>query len=235
MSITDQERRALDELCRIHNIRPAVVQPNQAHALVILTALYSNLSIENDNERRRHRDGILRETDRVWGRGEFFGRVSGHISHMIVQPAWYGGSRSNAELTREFNMLLKAVFIMEMLGVSSIIPMGYRSAAKGVEELIKTSSVRKGIDAAKRRLVLGAGSGILEAAATRMGMALGPWALLAAGLLIVTYFSMLKRLEAIRSEMGLRVSLGRATRREVDALQNERFMTIFQRALEQYW
>lgn len=233
--LQEQEKRALAELCRIFNIRPTVVEANKEHALVVLTALYGNLSIENSYQRRRHRDEILKETDRVWGYSEFFGKVQGAIALMMVQPAWFGGSRSNQQLTSEFKSLVKMVFVLEMIGVSSLVQMGYRSGAKGVEELIKTSSVRRGIDAAKRRLILGAGSGILEAAATRMGMALGPWALVATGLLVLTYYSMLKRLEAIREEMSLRVTLGRATQQEVDALKNERFMEMLQRAISQYW
>ena len=234
-AMTGQEKGALTELCRIYGIRPSTVASHPEHALMVLTALYGNLSIEDERERRLHRDGVLRETDRVWGRGKFFSRVQGAIALMMVQPGWFGASRSNASLTREFNSLVKAVFVLEILGVTTLLPMGIKSVTKGAEEAIKSSSIRKGIEAAKRRLVLGAGSGILEATATRMGMALGPWAVVAAGLIVVTYHSMIRRLETIRSEMILRVSLGRASQSEVDGLQNERFIALIRQALQGYW
>jgi len=242
MALTEQEQQALQKLCEVFDISIRHTADNPEHAFGIVTALYAYPSISDDYEKAQHRTAILKETARVWPRNSWFlGEVQRKISIMVSMPHYYVERRkSNEELISEFKSQLIAVFLLELVGIGGLLEGGVRSVGKGLEEGIKTrgpfkSSVQAGVQAAKRRILLGAGSGVVEASVLRWGAAAGIWAAIFVATMAVAYAIMLENLEDIRSEIADRYATGKATEEEYEQVQGKTFREIISDGLQIYW
>lgn len=149
----------------------------------------------------------------------------------MVQPKWFSRRKTNAELIKQFKYLLVGTTALSIVGIS---PIG-GNIRKGVEDTIKVGgSIQKGIEAAKKRLLMGAGSGIVEAFTTRFATRF-PVGLAFVAALSIAYMGMLEKMEGIRMEMMERFGAGLATRAELDQIQNASFFEIVEQGLEGYW
>lgn len=230
MSLTSQERRLLVEYGDLFRIRSGNYAGQEEEAFYIFALLYALPSVEGA-ERRRYRDGVLRETDKLFGQNSrFFTGVSLVIADDIVQPAWIGRLESNEELIRAFKWLLVGATILSLLGISPV--MG--SARRGVEESIRQNSVRAGIQRAKQRLLQGAGSGIIEALTTKVATRIPVGAALVA-LGVIGYYAMERKMNKIREKMTERFEAGLATEAELDQISNANFTDIITESVGAYW
>ena len=230
MSLTSQERRQLVEYGDLFRIRPGDYAGQEEEAFYIFALLYSLPSVEGA-DRRRYRDGVLRETDKLFGQSSrFFTGVTLVIADDIVQPAWIGRLDSNEELIRTFKWLLVGATILSLLGISPV--MG--SARRGVEESIRQNSVRAGVQRAKQRLLQGAGSGIIEALTTKVATRIPVGAALVA-LGVIGYYAMERKMNQIREKMTERFEAGLATEAELDQISNANFTDIVTESVGAYW
>ena len=231
MSLSRSEEKLLLDYADIFRISPAAFSENRGAAYAILTALYGYLSLDADAERKQLRDAVLVESNAQFGNGLFFGQVQGAVALLMIQPAWFSRRKTNAELIKQFKYLLVGATALSVIGIS---PIG-GSARKGVEDTIKVGgSVSKGIEAAKKRLLMGAGSGIVEAITTRFATRF-PVGLAFVAALTIAYMGMLEKMEDIRTEMMERFDVGLATRDELNQIQNASFFAIIEQGLQEYW
>lgn len=230
MTLSPAEDKLLYDYADVFNINPSTFISNKDGAYVILAMLYGYLSLDKD-ERRRYRDGVLVETDNQFGQDSaFFGQIQGAIALLIAQPAWFNTLATNSDLIRQFKNLLIGVTVLSLIGIS---PVG-GPIRKGVEDTVKRGTLRAGLEAAKKRLLLGAGSGVIEAIVTRIGIRF-PIGAAAVALMAIAYIAMIYKMEKIRSEMLSRYEVGLATEEELDAIGNDGFMDVINERLEGYW
>lgn len=230
MSLTSQEKRLLVEYGDLFRINAGHYAGQEEQAFYIFALLYALPSVEGA-ERRRFRDGVLRETDKLFGQNSrFFAGVLLAISDDIAQPAWICRLESNKELIKTFKWLLVGATILSLLGISPA--MG--SARRGVEESIRQNSVRAGIQRAKQRLLQGAGSGIIEALTTKVATRIPVGAALVA-LGVIGYYAMERKMNHIREKMTERFEAGLATEAELDQISNANFTDIVTESVGAYW
>lgn len=230
MSLTSQEQRLLIEYGDLFRIRPGSYSGQEDQAFYILALLYALPSVEG-RDRKKYRDGILGEAANLFGQeSRFFSAVSSIIADDLVQPGWLGRLDSNVELIRTFKWLLVGVTILYALGISP----AWGSGRRGVEEAIRQNSVRVGLEKAKQRLFLGAGSGIAEALVSKVGTRIPVGAALVM-LGIVGYYAMERKMNQIREKMTDRFEAGLATEEDLDEISNSNFSIIIQEAVGEYW
>lgn len=230
MSLSKQEKRLLVEYGALFNINPGTYAEKEEQAFYILALLYALPSVEG-GQRKSYRDDILKETIRLFEvSSQFFLGVHRVIADNIVQPAWMDRLDTNEELIRTFKWLLVGATVLSMLGISPVAG----SARRGVEESIRQSSVRAGIERAKQRLMQGAGSGIVEALTAKVATRIPVGAVLVA-LGVVAYYAMERKMNQIRVKMTERFESGLATEAELDKISNANFVDIIKEAVGAYW
>lgn len=252
MSLTAEEQAVLGKMCEIFNIPIEHTADNPEHALGIVNALYAYSSIDEDYEQDRHRTAVLTETKRVWTDGSsfpagpaFWGDVQRVVALQLHQRYYFVNRRkSNAELIREYKAQLISVMILEIIGVGGLTGALRSSGAKGVEAAIKAGatgsagqSVRAGVAAASQRLLLGGGSGIVEASVLRWGAAAGLWAAAFVAAMVIAHELMLRNLEQIRDEIADRYAKDppEATEDEYEQVQNRTMFEIVAEGFGAFW
>ncbi|MBD8688226.1 MULTISPECIES: hypothetical protein [unclassified Rhizobium] len=237
MSLSAEENKVLVRYCGIFAVDQTHIADNRKHAFGILGAMYAYPSVRSQSDRHKLRDATLQETARVWGQDSlFFADVIRIVSLSMHQAEYYvRRHKSNDELIEEFGYQLIAVIVLEVIGVGGLGGAVRGSFNAGAAKAISENSLRAGLEAAKRRMLLGAGSAVLEAAAIRWGAALGIWAAAFVAALLIAHEVMVSNLEEIRSEITERHGKGEASDEELEKVQNTSFLDIINRGLEPYW
>lgn len=237
MTLSAEENKVLARYCEIFAVDPQHIAENRKHAFGILGAMYAYPSVRSQSDRHKLRDATLQETARVWGQGSrFFEDVIRIVALSMHQAEYYVSRRkSNDELIQEFRYQLIAVIVLEIIGVGGIGRALGGSASAGAAKMISENSVRAGLEAAKKRMMLGAGSAVLEAAAVRWGAALGIWGVAFVAALVIAHEVMVRNLEEIRAEITERHGKGEASDEELEKVQNKSFSESIRQGLEPYW
>lgn len=231
MSLTAQEQRLLVEYSAIFRVNASDYGEQDEEAYVILAHLYGLFAIEGTYDRQRYRNAVLQETAAKFGQTtRFFGKIQTVAADDAAGLRYYPQRKSNEDLIQEFKYLLIGLTALTLLGVGPALG----SARRGVEESIRTNSVRAGLARARTRLLQGAGSGIIEAITQKVVTRFPIGAVLVAAA-VLAFYAMEVRMSRIRETMTERYEADLATEDELEEIRNSNFHDIMQEILDAYW
>lgn len=232
MTLTNQEAYLLTEYADIFNVNASEYADMDEEAYVILAHLYGLFAIEGTYERMRYRNAVLAETGNVFGTDtRFFYRIQVVAADNAAGLNWYPQRSSNEDLIKEFKNLTIGLYVLMTLGIS---PVG-GTIRRGVEERIRPGkTTAEAIARARRRLIQGAGSGMIEAMTERLATRF-PIGIALVAAATIAFFAMEIRIEKIREIMNERFEADLATEDELEEISNANIMDLIKEKLDEYW